>query len=35
METVIIEITDEKVYRLLEGMEELKLIKVKKRGNGI
>ena len=35
MEIITIEVTDEKAYQLLEDMEQLKLIKLKVRGNGI
>lgn len=35
METIIIEITDQKAYKLLQGMEELKLIKMKNHSSGI
>ena len=35
METIIIEITDQKAYKLLQGMEELKLIKMKNYHRGI
>lgn len=35
METITIEITDEKAYQLLQDMEQLKLIKLKNRAYGI
>lgn len=35
METIIFEITDQKSYKLLQGMEELKLIKMKNHSSGI